>query len=108
MHSLDLTGCKQLRNMTIGKAAVACPKLQSLRLAYFEHLSDEAVQAIAFTLRGLTHIDVSFCRFLSDAAITSIATNCTKLFSLDISHCDKVHTLQTVIPFIMLFYCCRY
>ena len=76
--------------MTIGKAAVACPKLQSLRLAYFEQLSDEAVQAITFTLRRLTHIDFSFCRSLSDAAVRSIATNCPNLLSLDISHCDKV------------------
>eukprot|EP00899_Mesostigma_viride_P005421 jgi/Mesvir1/14880/Mv05489-RA.1 len=79
LHTLDLSGCRGVRDASLQAVAANCPELRDLNVSGCKRVTDAGIVAIATLCRQLDRLNVEFTFYLTAASMLALAAYCPSL-----------------------------
>ncbi len=90
LTKIDLSGCKELTDVSIVNLAEYCKGLTSVNLDSCSKLTDNSIKALAENCKGLIEVNLGACYPLTNSSIKALAENCKGLVSVNLSNCGQL------------------
>ena len=108
--TLNLSGCRQIKDDGIKEIAESCTYLRRLRLAFCEHITDDGIMYLGLYCHSMTELDLSWCVNVKGPGIDMILHGCRDLRELglgysgiqDLTIFDKDEKLSVAMEYLTL------
>ena len=93
LMSLNLEGCKKLRDLGLTALGKGCRSLQFVNVCGCALITDLGVAGLANGCRFLRVINLRDCVLIGDGALSALGACCTQLRSVNASRCSRIGDL---------------